>query len=259
MIRSDRLGWLPSIDSELGLAFLATNSPKHPCLWGLMHDCFFGFVKDLCILKAFILKTKLAFILVTLLCVPLSFVKAPYPNELVLQHIPTVVALIVMAMGVTFLKPTSCSFFCVICFLWLHLIGARWIYSFVPYDELSMRLTGVSISDQFGWERNHYDRMVHFASGILGVPPASEFLQKVCGVRSLIAACLAISIVLSVGAVYEIIEWLIAFQLPAAQAEAYNGQQGDMWDAQKDLALAGVGAVLSASFMGRWDARLAAT
>jgi putative membrane protein len=199
------------------------------------------------------LKARLAAVLITLACVPLSFVEAPFPNELVLQHIPTVVALGIVALLVILAKPTSLSFWCVMAFLWLHIIGARWIYSFVPYDDLAIRFTGQSLSDRFNWERNHYDRLVHFASGILGVPPASEFLQKATGIRPLNAAWMAISIVLSVGAVYEIIEWLIAFQLPPAQAEAYNGQQGDLWDAQKDLALAGLGAVISACLMWRRD------
>ena len=66
---------------------------------------------------------------------------------------------------------------------------------------------------------------------------------------------LSITIVLSLGALYEILEWIIAITFSVAQAEAYNGQQGDLWDPQKDLALALLGAMVAAMFVCRWKAR----
>ena len=44
---------------------------------------------------------------------------------------------------------------------------------------------------------------------------------------------------------YELLEWGIAFSLSEDMAESYNGQQGDMWDAHKDMALAMVGSMIS--------------
>ena len=127
------------------------------------------------------------------------------------------------------------------------MIGATWIYSFVPYDELSIWLTGSSLSEQMGWQRNHYDRLVHFASGILIVPPATEWLRRANGMRIPAAAIMSIAVVMSIGAVYEILEWQIAVRLSPGQAEAYNGQQGDIWDPQKDLALALAGSLIAAA------------
>ena len=49
----------------------------------------------------------------------------------------------------------------IVLFLALHLLGARYLYSFVPYDEWTQKLFGVSITEQFGFQRNHYDRLVH--------------------------------------------------------------------------------------------------
>jgi putative membrane protein len=106
---------------------------------------------------------------------------------------------------------------------------------------------GSSISEHFGWHRNHYDRLVHFASGVLGVPIASEVLQRVTGLQPRGAAVISISVVVSIGAAYEIVEWQLAVWLSPMQAEAYNGQQGDIWDPQKDLALAALGSILSAA------------
>ncbi len=191
----------------------------------------------------------------TAIAIPLSFVKAPYPDELILQHIPTVVAIILLVILAKFSTLGNVFFTCVIAFLWLHIIGARWIYSFVPYDELIQSLTGSSLSERFGWERNHYDRLVHTASGVLGVPIASELMQRYCRMRPLGAALVSISCVLAVGAFYEILEWQIAVQFSPEHAEAYNGQQGDVWDPQKDMALAGLGAILSAGLFCRWSPR----
>ena len=199
------------------------------------------------------MRYQLVFTGLTLLAIPFSFVNAPYPQELVLQHVPTLIGLLLLTLAVIFIRPTGLSFSCILVFVWLHLIGARWIYSFVPYDAVAEKIAGTSLSDYFGWERNHYDRLVHFASGILGVPPASECLQRFASMRPLGAAVMGVSCIMAFGAVYEILEWQIAVTFSPAQAEAYNGQQGDVWDPQKDLALAGIGSLLSAGLVFRWS------
>jgi putative membrane protein len=201
------------------------------------------------------LKLRLLLIAFTTALVPLSFIKAPYPNELLLQHMPTVLGVVLLAVATAKFRPTTLSFACLMAFLWLHILGARWIYSFVPYDAWYHSLAGSTLSERFGWERNHYDRFVHLASGVLGVPPAAELLQRWCGLRPAHAAWLSIAIVLSLGALYEILEWIIAISFSAAQADAYNGQQGDLWDPQKDLALALLGAIVTAMSVCRWKAK----
>ena len=195
---------------------------------------------------------RLVLIGLTALAIPLSFVSAPYPSELILQHIPTVVGLTLLAVAVVRFRPSATSVYCCLAFLWIHIVGARWIYSFVPYDDLCQALTGHTLSEVFEWERNHYDRMVHFASGALGLPPLSELLQSFCRLRPAPAAFLAMTSVLAIGAAYEILEWQIAMTFSPEMAEAYNGQQGDAWDAQKDLALAWLGAIMMVPVITRW-------
>jgi putative membrane protein len=197
------------------------------------------------------MKFQLATLLATGALVPLSFLDAPFPEELVLQHVPTVVGLIGLAIALPYLKLSEASFACLIVFTLLHILGARWIYSFVPYDAWSIHWTGTSLSEHFGWERNHYDRLVHFASGLLGVPPAAEVLQRFWGMRPRGAAIMGIATMLAIGAIYEILEWQIAVTLSPEHAEAYNGQQGDVWDPQKDLAAAWLGATLAAGLVFR--------
>ena len=197
---------------------------------------------------------RIAAIVLTGAAVPLSFVAAPYPEQMILQHVPTVIGLALLLAVTLRTRISGLSFACSIAFLWLHIIGARWLYSYVPYDELARHLTGTSLSELFGWQRNHYDRLVHAAFGVLAVPPISELLQRCCGIRPEAAAVLSVACVAAVGAAYEIFEWLIAVTLSPERAEAYNGQQGDVWDPQKDLALAGLGSIVSAVLVGRWRA-----
>ena len=195
---------------------------------------------------------RLLVLAVTAALVPLSFIGAPYPYEMTLQHIPTFAGIAVLAAAAVWMRPSALSFYSVLAFLWIHILGARWIYSFVPYDLWVHTFAGFTLSDHFGWTRNHYDRLVHLCSGLFGVPPASELLQRYGGMRPLGAALMGISAVLAVGAVYEIIEWQLAMTLSPAQAEAYNGQQGDVWDPQKDMALAGLGAIIACGLLFRW-------
>lgn len=194
-------------------------------------------------------------LVLTALAITLSFVHAPYPSELALQHAPTVPLLVAFAFANRLWRPTLLSFACIITFFALHIFGARWIYTYVPYDAVSEALLGRSLSDFFGWQRNHYDRLVHLAFGLVGVPPLAELFQRSQGMRCRSSAIHAMSAVLAMSAVYEIIEWQVAMVFAADYAESYNGQQGDVWDPQKDMALAGLGALIAATLTWRWQAR----
>jgi putative membrane protein len=143
----------------------------------------------------------------------------------------------------------------VVAFLLLHVVGARYLYSNVPYDDWSERLLGLRINDQIGFERNHYDRLVHFAFGILFVLPVWEFAEQRLHLRTPWPAIAAVCFVLAASAVYEIAEWGVAMIFAPDWADAYNGQQGDVWDAQRDMALAWAGSMLSAAAVGAWRKR----
>ncbi|MCG8650908.1 MAG: DUF2238 domain-containing protein [Pirellulales bacterium] len=190
---------------------------------------------------------------VTICLTLLSLLNAPYPKEQWLQHAPTAVAYLLMAVGIGKRWLSTTSWVMITVFWWLHILGARWIYSSVPYDDWSEYLLGFRLNERFGWTRNHYDRLVHLASGILFAWPAAETLQRYGGMKPLGAAVVSIAVVLAIGAVYEVLEWQVAVTFSPQQAEAYNGQQGDIWDPQKDLALAWLGAMLAAGLLWRHD------
>lgn len=182
----------------------------------------------------------------TVVAVLISFIGAPYPNDLLLQHTPTIPAIIGLAWVQHRDLLSRRSYLCLLLFLWLHILGARWLYSIVPYDYWSEVLFGSSISEFFGTSRNHYDRLVHFASGVLLTPAISEVLNRYFHSTRIMSAVTAVAWVMTIGAIYEIFEWQLAVTMSPHMAESYNGQQGDPWDAQKDLCLALAGSIIAA-------------
>lgn len=184
-------------------------------------------------------------LLLTVLWTALTFLDAPYPSELKLQHAPTPFAIAALAWLHNRGHLSQVGIYCLLGFLWLHIFGARWLYSMVPYDQWSSELFGSSISSTMGWNRNHYDRLVHLASGLLFTPPLFEYSRRNAKASFTHSAANAFAWVLAIGAIYEVFEWQLAVNMSPHMAESYNGQQGDVWDAQKDLALAAIGSLFS--------------
>ena len=193
-------------------------------------------------------QAMLAALLALLLLVQID---QPFPQTAPLHHLPTLALLLATPLFLARYKLSNAALGCILIFFALHTIGGRWTYTDVPYDAWARTLTGTSVSETFGLARNHYDRFVHFAYGLLAVLPVSEALVRHAGVTRRTALWIGVEAVLAVGALYEIFEWLLALGMGGDVAERYNGQQGDMWDAQKDMALAFVAALLAAGWIMR--------
>lgn len=178
-----------------------------------------------------------------------SCIRPPFPQQMFLQHIPTVVALILLSIAASRHELTDGAITCVAIFLLLHILGARYIYSYVPYDDWSRALLGVNLTEYFGFRRNHYDRVVHFAFGLLAVRPAFEILTKRFRVPRGFALYASVEFVLAFSLLYELFEWALTMVLSPADAGAYNGEQGDIWDAHRDMLGAFIGAFLAAGAM----------
>jgi putative membrane protein len=170
--------------------------------------------------------------------------RPPHPVEQALHHSLTVLAMAALLLVQRRRPLPYPSFLLILIFLVLHSVAARWIYSFVPYDDWTELLFGVRLNELLGWRRNNFDRLVHLSYGLCFGPVLfARFREAGLGIRR--AALTAVEVVLSTSAVYELFEWAIALALAPGAAEAYNGQQGDMWDAQKDMMLATSGAVIA--------------
>ncbi len=136
--------------------------------------------------------------------------------------------------------------FAAICgFIALHCIGARWLYSNIPYDQWAQTLFNWSPNATFGWQRNHFDRLIHFLYGLCFTPALLQLARHAWpALRTGQAFVLAVMVVMCTSLAYEWLEWGIALALSPEAAEAYNGQQGDIWDAHADMLLATIGALL---------------
>lgn len=173
----------------------------------------------------------------------------PYPDYLLMQHVPTVPTVLAFAYVAHRYPISRASFTLIVAFLALHTLGARYLYSYTPYDAWCETLFGFRLSEALGWQRNHYDRLVHFSYGLLVAVPIQEFerrhLKLAAGLASTVTSVLAIECILATSAAYELLEWLVAITFTPDYAESFLGQQGDPFDAQKDMALATAGAIIA--------------
>jgi putative membrane protein len=145
-------------------------------------------------------------------------------------------ALVLVLLG-RYFKLSDVSYTFITLYLILHLIGAHWTYAQVPF--------GYYLQDLIDSPRNMYDRVVHFSFGLLMAYPIREVFVRVTGAKGVWGYYFPLDIVLSFSAIYEIIEWISAYVADPATAVSFLGSQGDIWDTQKDMAAAGVGALIA--------------
>lgn len=130
-------------------------------------------------------------------------------------------------------------------FLCLHEVGAHYTYAEVPYNDWTQALFGRRLNEVIGWERNHYDRLLHFLYGFLCAYPCREIFLRVAKVKGFWAYFFPWDVMTSTSAIFELIEWAAAETFGGGLGEAYLGTQGDSWDAHKDIALASLGALIA--------------
>lgn len=176
---------------------------------------------------------------------------------IILQHVGTVVLLIPLALELKRQRLTVPACVGLFLFICVHLIGARYLYSNVPYDEWAKTFLNLEIDIKGNYEikavgtgvihGNKFDRLVHFSFGLLLFPFAYQLMKRLMkGLTPFQALLFAWLFIQSASMIYELFEWALSLVLSPEHTEDYNGQQGDMWDAQKDMALALAGSTISA-------------
>lgn len=176
--------------------------------------------------------------------VPLSGWGALYPQNTWLQVGPVALGMPVAIWALRRWPLSNLSAACLALFIALHLVAARWSYSFVPYNRWLVDGFGFDLDHAMGFTRNMFDRLVHLLFGVLMMRPIGEILMRYCRMTRVGAVCVALLFVAGVSAFYEIFEWMLTITLSPADSGAYNGEQGDMYDSQKDMACAVFGALL---------------
>jgi putative membrane protein len=182
-----------------------------------------------------------------------SCLNPPYQEFLLMQHAPTILAVAFLIYMSERFDVSRASFTSIVLFLALHTLGARYLYSYTPYDDWSEYLLGYRLSAVFGFTRNHYDRAVHFSFGLLLAVPIQDFERRYLKLSIMVSSVLAVECILAASAAYELLEWLVAVVFTPRWAEQFLGMQGDVFDGQKDMALATGGAALSVACSRIWS------
>jgi putative membrane protein len=127
------------------------------------------------------------------------------------------------------------------------MLGGHYTYAQVPLGEW--------MKSWFGWARNDYDRIGHFAQGFVPALAAREIFIRRGIVRSRAWMFIIIVLVcLGISAAYELLEWGTALA-EGSRADDFLGTQGDPWDTQEDMATALAGALTALLFFSRWHDR----
>ena len=163
------------------------------------------------------------------------------PNHVnwLLENTLTLSLLIFLVSFYNIFRFSDTSYTLIFLFLLLHVYGSQYQYPENPIGEW--------LKEHYSHSRNHYDRFVHFGFGLLLTYPMYEVSAYGFRLRTFLNYLMPLLLVLSLSAVYEILEWIVADLVYEgdAQGMAYLGMQGDIWDAQKDMALAMLGAAIA--------------
>jgi putative membrane protein len=166
-----------------------------------------------------------------------TFVSTPNKDNWYTENVLTILFLIGLGISHKKFKFSDLSYFMITVYLLLHIYGAEYTYAENPF--------GYWLKDALALNRNYYDRIVHFSFGFLLTYPMRDYFKNHFEWPNWVCWILPIEITLSFSALYELIEWLVADIFFPEEGVAYLGTQGDIWDAQKDMGIAFVGAVIA--------------
>lgn len=156
----------------------------------------------------------------------------------ILEVLPAVIGLIILVITYKRFHFSTLSYLIVVILASMTFIGGHYTYDDVPLFNW--------IKDHFDLKRNHYDRFGHFLKGFIVIVIREILMRKTPLNRGAWLAFISLSISLSIAALYEIIEWVYsAIRTGGKESKEFLGMQGDMWDAQWDMALTLLGSIFA--------------
>lgn len=184
--------------------------------------------------------------IVLLITIGLASIQPLEFSSYLLHQVGTLLMLIALFIVLSKIGLSLLSFLLYLIFLMIHILGAHYLYSYVPYNEWSIQFLNLDLNQSMGWTRNMYDRLVHLSYGLLLYPFFLRLFQVwLPTLKPYVLFLLTVQFVMATSLIYEWIEWLIAIGLSPEEAENYNGQQGDIWDAHKDMFIATIGSIIT--------------
>ena len=161
----------------------------------------------------------------------------------VLEVLPAIVGIIILAVKWRTFPLTPLVTTLIALHMMILAVGGHYTYALVPAGDWAR--------DTFALSRNHYDRVGHLAQGFVPAMIARElFLRLGVVARRGWMNFLLVSICLAISATYELIEWSTALII-GEKSDSFLGTQGDVWDTQTDMFLAGIGAICALAFLSR--------
>ena len=159
-----------------------------------------------------------------------------YRDDWLLENVMVFIAIPILLYSDKRVHFSSMSLWMLFGFFILHGIGAHYTYSEMPWFS--------PVTQFFGFERNHYDRLIHFLFGFLLFLPYYELFSSFWKSKRTTIVVTFLFLLASSG-VYEVIEWIATEITHKELGTAFLGTQGDQWDAQKDMALGHLGTILA--------------
>ena len=150
------------------------------------------------------------------------------------ENIPVLIVVGILVLLARYYHFSNTGYALMTVFIILHTIGGHYTFERVPFDW---------VSELFGFERNHYDRLAHFSVGFYAYPIAEVLMARRLVRTRWIVSLFPIFAIATVAGMYEIIEWQYAVYADAEAGVAVLGSQGDIWDAQKDILADTLGAL----------------
>jgi putative membrane protein len=177
------------------------------------------------------------YLFIFFMCWTVTFINTPNRANWFTENTLTTIFIVLLVTTYKKFRFSDLSYTLFFVYILLHIYGAEYTYAENPF--------GYWLKDAFHFERNPYDRLVHFSFGFMLAYPMRDYFKNYFKWPNWVCWVLPVEITLSFSAAYELIEWLVADIFFPSEGIAYLGTQGDVWDAQKDMGIAFCGALLS--------------
>ncbi len=150
------------------------------------------------------------------------------------EVIPVVLVFGLLVISFRYFRFSNLSYALMAFWMFWHTVGGHYTFANVPFDF---------VTELFGYERNHFDRIGHFSVGFYAYP-LMELVTRRRWCGAVLASFFGIFFIMSIAAGYEIVEWWFAEVVGGGAGIEFLGSQGDIWDAQKDMLADTLGALL---------------
>ncbi len=161
------------------------------------------------------------------------------------ENIPIMAVFAALVLTFRMFRFSNAAYLLMAVWMFWHTLGGHYTFANVPFGF---------VTDLFGFQRNHFDRIGHFSVGFYAWPAAELLLRKGWSNRGAAMAC-GLFFIMAVAAGYEIIEWVYAVVEGGNAGMEFLGSQGDIWDAQKDMLADTLGAVCALALFAAFGPR----